>query len=99
MAGAGAEGDIVASRDAAGAVPGWPTSRGSVLRRVALVLLAGVVGFGLVLTAGAWWLVYRYTAHVARAPDVFAGLDDAARSPVAPGDGRGDPGCGPDPHR
>ncbi|MBA3575739.1 MAG: hypothetical protein H0W37_12455, partial [Pseudonocardiales bacterium] len=86
MAGAGAEGDIVASRDAVGAAPGRTTSRRSVLRRVALVLLTVAVVFVLVLVGGAWWLVHRYTANVARVPDVSAGLDEAARPPVAVGD-------------
>ena len=86
VAGAGAEGDIVASRDAVGAAPGRTTSRRSVLRRVALVLLTVAVVFVLVLVGGAWWLVHRYTANVAGVPDVFAGLDEAARPPVAVGD-------------
>ena len=86
VAGAGAEGDIVAPPDAVGAAPGRTTSRRSVLRRVALVLLTVAVVFVLVLVGGAWWLVHRYTDNVVRVPDVSAGLDEAARPPVAVGD-------------
>ena len=76
----------MAPPDAVGAAPGRTTSRRSVLRRVALVLLTVAVVFVLVLVGGAWWLVHRYTDNVVRVPDVSAGLDEAARPPVAVGD-------------
>ncbi|CAN5139067.1 N/A [soil metagenome] len=52
-------------------------------RRVLAVLLASGLVLGLLMMGGVWYLSDRYLGNVDRIPDVFAGLAESERPPVA----------------